>query len=92
MGYAKSERVRAAADKLYDELTGAGFEVLLDDRDERAGVMFADIDLIGVPHRLVVGEKSLARGVVEYKHRRDATAREIREGDVGAEMRRLTAS
>jgi prolyl-tRNA synthetase len=71
MGYGKSPAVRAAADKLHDELALAGVDVLLDDRDERAGVLFADMDLIGVPHRIVLGERSLAAGNAEYKGRRD---------------------
>jgi len=71
MGYAKSAAVRAAADRLHDELAAAGIDVLLDDRDERAGVLFADMDLIGVPHRIVLGERSLAAGNAEYKGRRD---------------------
>jgi prolyl-tRNA synthetase len=77
IGYQKSERVRAAADKLYEELTRANIDVLLDDRNERPGVMFADIDLIGIPHRLVIGDKGLDKGVIEYKHRRESAAREL---------------
>ncbi|MEK6551438.1 MAG: proline--tRNA ligase [Pseudomonadota bacterium] len=72
IAYHKSEAVRETVQTLYTDLTSAGLDVLLDDRDERPGVMFADMDLIGIPHRLVVGEKGLARGVVEYKGRRDA--------------------
>lgn len=66
MNYKKSEAVREAADKLYDEMKAAGIDVILDDRDIRAGVMFADWELIGVPHRLVVGERGLKTGDVEY--------------------------
>jgi len=77
MGYAKSPAVRAAADKLYAELARAGVDVLLEDRDERAGVLFADMDLIGVPHRIVVGERGLAAGNAEYKGRRDEKPREV---------------
>jgi prolyl-tRNA synthetase len=77
MGYAKSEAVRAAADRLHDELAAAGIDVLLDDRDERAGVLFADMDLIGVPHRIVLGERSLAAGNAEYKGRRDDKPQEL---------------
>jgi prolyl-tRNA synthetase len=77
IAYHQSERVRATADALYRELTAGGIEVLLDDRDERAGVIFADMDLIGIPHRLVVGEKGLGKGVVEYKHRREAAPRDL---------------
>lgn len=72
IGYQKAESVKTAADKLYAELQAAGIDVLLDDRNERPGVMFADIDLIGIPHRLVIGEKGLAAGTIEYKARRDA--------------------
>ncbi len=70
MGYAKSEAVRAAADKLYEDLLAAGVDVILDDRDMRPGVMFADWELIGVPHRVVIGDRGLATGEVEYAHRR----------------------
>ncbi len=65
----KSYRVREATERLYAELGAAGIEVLLDDRDARPGVMFADMELIGIPHRLVVGEKALDRGEVEYRAR-----------------------
>ncbi len=68
----KSYRVREATEVLYQELTAAGIEVLLDDRDERPGFMFADMELIGIPHRLVVGDKGLDQGVLEYKGHRDA--------------------
>jgi prolyl-tRNA synthetase len=77
IGYGKSEKVRATMDKLYGELVHAGFDVLLDDRDERPGVIFADMDLIGIPHRIVIGDKGLARGVAEYKGRRDKQPREV---------------
>jgi len=73
----KSQRLREACEALYDELTTAGIEVLFEDRKERPGVMFANVDLIGIPHRLVLGERGLDAGIVEYKHRRDAEAREI---------------
>ncbi|MDR1935751.1 MAG: proline--tRNA ligase [Candidatus Accumulibacter sp.] len=77
MGYAKSEAVRAAADRLYATLGAAGIDVLLDDRDERPGVLFADMELIGVPHRVVVGERGLAEGKLEYKGRTDAQAQMV---------------
>lgn len=77
IGYHKSAALKETVDKLYGELTAAGLDVLLDDRNERPGVMFADMDLIGIPHRLVLGEKGLAKGVVEYKGRREKDAREI---------------
>ena len=69
MGYAKSEAVRAAADLLLAELLAAGIDAILDDRDERPGSMFADWELIGVPHRVVVGERGLKEGQLEYKGR-----------------------
>jgi prolyl-tRNA synthetase len=68
----KSYRVREAAEKLYAELQAAGIDVLLDDRNVRPGFMFADMELVGVPHRVVVGEKGLDKGEVEYKGRRDS--------------------
>ncbi|MEO8203498.1 MAG: proline--tRNA ligase [Betaproteobacteria bacterium] len=71
IGYHKSAQVKAAADTLCAELIAAGVDALLDDRDERPGIMFADMELIGIPHRLVVSEKGLAAGTVEYKGRRD---------------------
>ncbi|HVW49628.1 MAG TPA: proline--tRNA ligase [Trinickia sp.] len=74
MGYDRSESVRAETDKLYAQLTQAGIDVILDDRGERPGVMFADWELIGVPHRLVIGERGLKEGKVEYQGRRDAQA------------------
>ena len=73
----KSQRLREACESLYDALTTAGIEVLFEDRKERPGVMFANVDLIGIPHRLVLGERGLDAGIVEYKHRRDSEAREI---------------
>jgi prolyl-tRNA synthetase len=69
IGYGKSERVRTVADKLYAELLVNGFDVLLDDRDERPGVMFADAELIGIPYRITVGERGLKDGVIEYQPR-----------------------
>ncbi|MES9868601.1 MAG: proline--tRNA ligase [Sedimenticola sp.] len=68
----KSHRVRDAVEKLYDELTAAGIEVLLDDRDARPGFIFADMELIGIPHRVVIGERGLDENKVEYKGRTDA--------------------
>jgi prolyl-tRNA synthetase len=72
-----SERVQAAADWLYAELSAAGFEVLYDDRKVRPGVMFADMELIGIPHRIVVSERGLDAGTLEYKGRRDAESQQI---------------
>ena len=77
IGIHKSEDVSAACSKIEDALTTAGIECLLDDRDERPGVMFADMDLIGIPHRIVIGQKSLAKGMVEYRARADAENQDI---------------
>jgi prolyl-tRNA synthetase len=82
MGYAKNEAVRAAADLLYAELMAAGFDVLLDDRDERPGVMFADMELIGIPARIVVSARNLEVGKVEAKGRRDESAILLEKSDV----------
>jgi prolyl-tRNA synthetase len=77
MNHAKSEGVRAAADALYASLTAAGIEVLYDDRDARPGVKFTDAELLGIPHCLVVGERGLASGKLEYRHRRSGGNEEI---------------
>jgi prolyl-tRNA synthetase len=77
VGYGKSAQVKALADRLHDELAAAGVEVLLDDRDERPGVMFADLELIGIPHRITIGERGLKQGQVEYVSRREGTPRMI---------------
>ena len=75
----ENEEVRAATDQLYTELTAAGYEVLLDDRDKKTspGIKFADMELIGIPHRLVVSDRGLAEGMLEYKHRRDSEAQSL---------------
>ncbi|MHB0926400.1 MAG: proline--tRNA ligase [Gallionellaceae bacterium] len=77
IGMGKSTAVRDAAEQLYTGLVEAGIEVLLDDRDERPGVMFADMELIGIPYRIVIGERSLKEGNVEYQGRCDAQAQSI---------------
>ncbi len=77
IGYAKSAQVKEAADRLHDALAAAGIAVLLDNRDERPGVMFADMELIGIPHRVVIGDRGLKDGQIEYKGRRDAEARTL---------------
>lgn len=77
----RSEAVRAEAEALYKELTDQGLAVLLDDRDARPGVKFADAELIGIPHRLVIGERSLAAGELEYRHRRDGESRNLKRED-----------
>ena len=77
MGYDRSEAVKAETDRLYDALLAAGVDVILDDRGERPGVMFADWELIGVPHRVVIGERGLKEGKLEYQGRRDAAATSV---------------
>ncbi len=74
----RSEVVRDAAEALYADLTGKGFDVLFDDRDARPGVKFADAELIGIPHRLVISERNLAAGEIEYRHRRDSESRNLK--------------
>jgi len=74
IGMDRSPEVKAAAETLHDGLAGAGVDVLLDDRGERPGAMFADWELIGVPHRVVISDRGLKEGQVEYQHRRDAAA------------------
>jgi prolyl-tRNA synthetase len=74
--------VKAAADQLYADLMKAGVDVILDDRCERPGAMFADWELIGVPHRVTIGDRGLKEGQVEYQHRRDAVASKVAVGDV----------
>jgi len=74
MGYDRSEAVKTETDKLYTELQSAGIDVIVDDRGERPGVMFADWELIGVPHRVVIGERGLKEGKLEYQGRRDSVA------------------
>lgn len=70
IGYHKSQMVRETAEAIYSELSTIGIDVLMDDRDERPGVMFADMEIIGVPHRITIGERGLKDGIVEYKPRR----------------------
>ena len=82
IGMDRSADVRAAAERLHAELLGAGVDVLLDDRGERPGAMFADWELIGVPHRVTIGDRGLKEGHVEYQHRRDAAATKIPAGEV----------
>jgi prolyl-tRNA synthetase len=81
IGWGKSPEVRAQAKRVHDELSSAGVEVLLDDRDERPGVMFADLELIGIPHRITVGERSLKLGQVEYQARAEDKARPVESAD-----------
>ncbi|GAB2898779.1 proline--tRNA ligase [Microvirgula curvata] len=92
MGYHRSETVKAAADALYAELKAAGIDVLLDDRDERPGVLLADGELIGLPHRVVIGDRGLKEGNVEYQQRRDSAATSVPLADVAALIRNKLAS
>jgi prolyl-tRNA synthetase len=78
--------VKAAADMLYAELLAAGVDVMLDDRNERPGAMFADWELIGVPHRVTIGDRALKEGVVEYQHRRDAEATKVPVGEMADQL------
>jgi prolyl-tRNA synthetase len=82
IGMDRSAEVRAAAEKLHDELTAAGVDVMLDDRGERPGAMFADWELIGVPHRVVISDRGLKEGQLEYQHRRDAAATKVPAGEI----------
>ena len=82
LGLGKSEEVKNAAEKLYKELEDLGVEVLYDDRDERAGVMFSDMELIGVPHVVVIGAKNLANGQIEYKNRRTDARENVKVEDI----------
>ncbi len=84
IGINKSEAVRLATEQLYTDIGAAGMEVLLDDRNERPGVMFADLELIGIPHRIVIGDRGLSQDVpmVEYKGRRDEEAQQIPLQDI----------
>jgi len=92
VGWGKSEQVRATALRLHDELSALGLDVLLDDRDERPGVMFAELELIGIPHRITVGERSLKQGQVEYQPRGDASAQLIELSAIVDRMRTLCGS
>src|SRR4051812_41025203 len=91
-GLGKSEQVRTTAQRLHDELSALGLDVLLDDRDERPGVMFAELELIGIPHRITVGDRSLKQGQVEYQRRGDATAQLIELSAIIDKMRSLCDS
>jgi len=88
VGYDRNEAVKALADSLHDTLEAAGIEVLLDDRGERPGVMFADLELIGLPHRITIGERGLKEGKVEYQGRRDAAVIPVATGEIAAFIER----
>lgn len=91
IGLDKSEAVKQAAFELYAQLQQAGVDVLLDDRGERPGVMFAESDLMGIPHRVVIGDRGLAEGKVEYKGRTDAEAQNLQVADCLAFLQRKLA-
>ena len=84
--YDRSETVRTQADALHEQLGRLGIDVMLDDRGERPGAMFADWELIGVPHRVVISERGLKEGTVEYQGRRDAAATPMAVDDVLAKF------
>jgi prolyl-tRNA synthetase len=92
VGWGKSAAVRQTAEALHDELLAAGIDVLLDDRDERPGSMFADWELIGVPVRVVVGERGLAEGLIEVQGRRETSARKLPVAGVKAAVQSLLES
>jgi prolyl-tRNA synthetase len=83
----KSIRVREAAEAIYHELTEAGFDILLDDRGLRPGVAFADMELMGIPHRLMLGERGLDKDMIEYKNRATGDSAEFAITDVITELR-----
>ncbi len=84
LGYRRSEAVRKHADELYARLQAAGVEVLLDDRDERPGVLLADVELIGIPHRVVIGDRGLKDGKIEYQRRSDTAPTSVPTADAAA--------
>ncbi len=92
MNMHKSDRVKQTAEKLYADLNNAGIEVLFDDRKERPGVMFANMELVGIPYRIVIGERSLDKGVLEFKGRTDSEAREIAIDDIVSYVQSLQAN
>jgi len=92
MGYDRSAAVKEESDRLHDSLLAAGVDVILDDRGERPGVMFADWELIGVPHRVVIGDRGLKEGQLEYQGRRDTTATSVPLGEMVAFVRNQLAS
>ncbi|OFZ98035.1 MAG: proline--tRNA ligase [Betaproteobacteria bacterium RIFCSPLOWO2_02_FULL_62_17] len=89
VGYHKSEAVRRTADSLHLELEQCGFDVILDDRDERPGVMFADMELLGIPHRVTIGERGLKQQVVEYQSRLERESRHIPIQDSVRDLRNI---
>ncbi len=88
IGYQKSDDVRRVSDELAAKLAEAGFDVLLDDRNERPGVMFAEMDLVGIPHRFVVGDRGLKGGTIEYRHRRQGENHDVAVAEAAAMVTR----
>ena len=86
MNYKKSDSVRAAADQIYADLQAAGVDVLLDDRDERAGVLLNDSELLGIPHRIVIGDRALKEGNVEYAERRSGESISVPLNEIVAKI------
>jgi prolyl-tRNA synthetase len=91
LNHDRSEAVRTLADRLYGELSAAGIDVLYDDRDARPGVKFADAELLGIPHCVVIGDRGLAAGRLEYRHRRTGGSEELAIDAVLAELQRRIA-
>jgi prolyl-tRNA synthetase len=91
IGYKKNAEVKTAADALYAEICAAGFDCLLDDRDERPGVMFADLELIGIPYRITIGDRGLKEGHVEFQARTDEKASPVKLIEVAAHLKSLFA-
>lgn len=91
MNYKKSADVKAAADKIYAELLAQGVDVLLDDRDERAGVLLADSELLGIPHRIVIGDRALKEGNVEYAERKVGESQSIAVNEIVGKIKNVLA-
>ena len=91
MNYKKSADVKAAADKIYAELLAQGMDVLLDDRDERAGVLLADSELLGIPHRIVIGDRALKEGNVEYAERKVGESQSIALNEIVGKIKNVLA-
>ena len=92
IGMDRSEAVRTEALRLHDALQAAGVDVMLDDRGERPGVMFADWELIGVPHRVVLSDRGISAGECEYQHRRDTAATKVPLQDIDAFLNACVAA
>ena len=89
IGYDKSSEVKASAHKIYDALKEMGVDVLLDDRGERPGIMFAEMELIGIPYRIVIGDRNLKEGKVEFQGRLDHESKLIDENHIVKEIKSL---